>query len=207
MSSSLPSFLQKNPRILLLVVGLIGVSGCVALTFLPRMEDPRLTPRVARLITVLPGADAERVESLVTEKLERAIREVEEVKELRSFSSSNVSFIAIELNDNVDEVGADNAWSRVRDKAEDARLEMPREAMAPEFQEYDIMASAVILALKWNRDGATELCHPDPAGQAIARQPRRASGDVQDRVVWGSAGGDLGHPGSRCDDGHEPACS
>ena len=67
---SLPNFLQNNPRILLLVIGLILVSGSVGFVFSPRMEDPRLTPRVARLTTVVPGADAERVEALVTEKLE-----------------------------------------------------------------------------------------------------------------------------------------
>ena len=151
--SSMPDFLQKNPRILILIIALILVSGCVGFVFSPRMEDPRLTPRFAQLVTILPGADAERVESLVTEKLELAIREIEEVKQLRSITSTNVSFIVIELNDNVDEVGAENAWALVRDKAEDARMEMPADATAPEFSDFNIMANAAILALKWDGGG------------------------------------------------------
>ena len=141
--------LHKNPRLLLLIIAIIAVSGFVALAELPRMEDPRLTPRAARIVTVLPGADAERVESLVTEKLEEKIKEIEEVKEIRSTSSTNVSFVAIELDYDVDEVEAANVWSKVRDQMEDAKLEMPAETQEPNFNKFDITASAMIVALKW----------------------------------------------------------
>ncbi len=141
--------LHKNPRFLLLIIAIIVVAGMVALVELPRMEDPRLTPRAARIVTVLPGADAERVEALVTEKLEEKIKEIEEVKEIRSTSSTNVSFLAIELNYDVDEIEAANVWSKVRDQMEDAKTEMPSETLAPNFSEFDITASALIVALKW----------------------------------------------------------
>ena len=147
--SGMATHLEKNPRLLVLIVGLILVAGGVALTLLPRTEDPRLTPRAARLITVLPGADAERIESLVTEKLEAAIQEIEEVKELSSISSTNASVVVVELADDVDEVEAENAWAQIRDKAEDAKLKMPAETIAPELKTID-SANALILALKWD---------------------------------------------------------
>lgn len=146
----LANFLQQRPRELALVVGLIAVAGCVGLVLLPRMEDPRLTPRAARIITLLPGASAERVESLVTEKLETAIREIEEVKEIISTSSANVSFVAVELNDEVNESEAENVWTRIRDKASEAHQLMPPDTLAPQFKKFDITASAMILGLRWD---------------------------------------------------------
>lgn len=144
---------DKNPRLLLLVIGIIIVSGSVAISLLPRQEDPRLTPRAARIITTLPGADPERVESLVTEKLEEELRSIQEIKELTSRTSIGVSFIGIELLDSVDFTTAKNTWARVRDKAEEAYLQMPVETTRPEFIEYDLSANAAIVALRWNGKG------------------------------------------------------
>ena len=92
------------------------------------------------------------VESLVTEKLESAIGEIEEVKKIESVSSTNVSFLVIEIADEVDENEADNIWSQIRDKADEARRDMPPETQEPQFKEYDITASTVILGLKWELD-------------------------------------------------------
>ncbi|HBJ36412.1 MAG TPA: acriflavine resistance protein B, partial [Planctomycetaceae bacterium] len=66
-----------------------------------------------------------------------------------------VSFIAIELRDEVNQAETDQVWSRIRDKADDARLEMPPNAMRPEFSKLEIKAHAMIVCLRWtNRDDA-----------------------------------------------------
>ena len=65
----------RNRRLLILTVGVIVVAGLASYQVLPRREDPELTDRFASVKTIFPGADAERVEALVTEKLEEEIRE------------------------------------------------------------------------------------------------------------------------------------
>ena len=60
----------RNPRLTLLTIGLVCVAGLSSYVILPRMEDPLLTERAAFILTSLPGADAEQVESLVTEPIE-----------------------------------------------------------------------------------------------------------------------------------------
>ncbi len=149
------TFFIRNPRILVLALVLMGISGGAAFWTLPRMEDPLLTPRAATLTTILPGADAERVESLVTDKLEQSLREVAEIKELNSTSRAGVSFIAIELKDEVDATQAHQIWSQIRDKADDARLEMPAEASKPEFKRLEIKAYGLIVGLRWESNEAT----------------------------------------------------
>ncbi|HBJ35433.1 MAG TPA: hypothetical protein DDZ51_11915, partial [Planctomycetaceae bacterium] len=81
-----------NPRFLVLAVGLITVAGALSFLIVPRMEDPLLTSRAATLTTIFPGADAERVEALVTEKIEQQLKEISEIKKVQSTSRQGVSF-------------------------------------------------------------------------------------------------------------------
>ena len=74
----------RNPRLLMLTLSLILVTGLSAYTLLPHKEDPALVQRVATVLTRFPGASAERVESLVTENIEEALREIEEIDEISS---------------------------------------------------------------------------------------------------------------------------
>jgi multidrug efflux pump len=146
------TFLFRNPRILVLAILLIAVAGSLAFWAIPRMEDPLLTPRAATITTLLPGAEAKRVESLVTDKIEQELLEIEEIKEMSSTSRQGVSFIVIELRDDTTDSQARLVWSQIRDKAEDARLLMPPEATKPEFERLDIKAYALILGLRWDGD-------------------------------------------------------
>ena len=54
-----------NRRLIILTVLLAVASGLSSLIILPRMEDPLLTQRAANVLTVFPGADAEKVEALI----------------------------------------------------------------------------------------------------------------------------------------------
>ena len=143
----------RNPRLLALSIGMIAVAGLSAFVILPRMEDPLLTPRAAMITTFLPGADSQRVESLVTEKIEDQLKEIQQIKELRSSSRSGVSIITVKLRDETNVDQAASAWSRIRDKVDDARIDMPREATKPEFEQLDVKAYALIVGLRWELNG------------------------------------------------------
>lgn len=145
------SFLS-NPRLIVMVTLVTMLAGGFAFYALPRMEDPELTPRAAFLVTTFPGADAERVEALVTEKLEEELLKIEEIKDVRSVSRTGVSFVSIELKDNVDQNEASIAWTKVRDKADNAKLLFPQGAGEPEFEKLEIRAFAMILGLRWDAE-------------------------------------------------------
>ncbi|MCA9039925.1 MAG: efflux RND transporter permease subunit [Planctomycetaceae bacterium] len=142
----------RNPRLLLLTLALITVSGIFAFRLLPRLEDPVMAERFAMIKTVFPSASPERVEALLTEKIEEALQEVEEIKNLESTSSAGFSLIQVEL---VDEVSFDTSaevWSRVRDKLNDIKPELPPEAEDPVFEEVNAQAYALIVGLAWDQD-------------------------------------------------------
>ncbi|QDU40369.1 Toluene efflux pump membrane transporter TtgE [Maioricimonas rarisocia] len=151
-SSRLNSLFYRNPRLTLLTICLILVAGLSSYSMMPRMEDPLLSERVALVNTLLPGADAIRVESLVTEKLEHELLEIPEIKEIRSQSRAGVSLILVELRDDADDVH--EVWSRFRSKLDDATTLLPREASEPRFDTLDIRANALLVALKWTGDAS-----------------------------------------------------
>ena len=140
----------NNPRGMLLMVGLVIVSGLTSLAVLPRMEDPVIGERAGLLVTRLPGADAERVEVLVTEPIEDRIQEIEEIKKIASESRPGISSIQIELREEVLET--DNAWNDVRSKIDDVMSTLPPEASRPVFEEMDVRAYALITAVCWDHD-------------------------------------------------------
>lgn len=160
---------HRNRRLLALTIVLILVSGLSSYAVLPRMEDPILVERVAQVHTVFPGADPERVETLVTEKLEEELQDIDEIKELRSVSRTGISVVTIELRDDVYE--SDPIWSRVRDKLGDATPLLPPGATAPKFEDVPMKAYAQIVALTWQQDAQPNY--------AILR---RLSEDLEDQI-------------------------
>jgi multidrug efflux pump subunit AcrB len=177
--------LVHDRRMLVLIVGMVVVAGLSSLVILPRMEDPVLTKRVALIVTRLPGADATRVEALVTEKLEEKLREIEEIKEMRSQSRPGVSSISIELLDQVTE--SDSVWSKVRSKVEDALPDLPAEASRPEFDDLEVRAYARILSLVWDLESAPDY--------AVLRRTARQLQDVIQAVPGTETVDRFGDPG------------
>lgn len=162
----------RNYRLLLLTVLLIILWGIVSFFTLPRLEDPVLTSRNAVVKTFLPGADAERMEALVTDRIEAKLTEIEEIETYESVSRAGSSIIQIELFDWVKGDQVDTIWPRVRDQLAEAAPELPPGTTTPELEEIDVKAYAMIASLVWAQD--------EPANYAILR---RLSQSLEDRLL------------------------
>ena len=142
-------------RLMVLVLLMILVAGLSSFSILPRMEDPVLARRVALVNTRLQGADARRVETLVTQKIEDHLRDIEEIKEIRSVSRVGISSVSIELHDETTET--ETIWSRVRSRIDDALPNLPAEVSRPTFEQLEVRAYAMILAITWMQSDAPDL--------------------------------------------------
>ena len=144
----------RNRRLLVLAIALIAVAGLSSYFVLPRLEDPELLPRAAIVTTRFPGANAERVELLVTERIEKSLEEIDELRLSRSASRNEFSTITMELDDfvsgNVDEV-----WTRVRDKVSDITPLLPEGASEPLFEIMKFKAYAMLVGVKWTHASET----------------------------------------------------
>ncbi len=136
-----------NGRLLILAVLIILVGGVSALLTMPQEEDPKITNRGATILTVFPGASAERVEKLVTEKIENELREITEIKTLRSTSRTGLSLVSVELEEEI--YDTDGPFSIIRDALSDAEKEFPAGAASPIFDDDRGYAYTVMAALVW----------------------------------------------------------
>ncbi len=142
----------RNSRLLVLTVAVIVVAGLSSYAVLPRAEDPTLARRFATVMTRYPGASAERVEALVTEKLEDELREIEEIKTIESVSRFGISVITLELLEQVPPEALDSVWSRVRNQVTQAEAALPTGSLKPEVERQTVHAYTLILALQWTQD-------------------------------------------------------
>ena len=131
--SGLGDLFFRLPRLTFLAIGFIVLSGVSAFLNLPRQEDPTMTERYASVETYMLGASALRMETLVTEKVENALREVPEIKTLRSSTRAGYAFIDVELYDSVGKDQVELVWSEARDKLGDLANDLPREASTPKL--------------------------------------------------------------------------
>ncbi|NEO77941.1 efflux RND transporter permease subunit [Moorena sp. SIO4G3] len=142
------SVLYRNIRLLILTICLILVWGFSSFSILPRMEDPQLSQWLGKITTSFPGASPERVESLVTEKLEQELFKIEEIKTVTSTSRLGSSRVVIKLKDTVEDF--DKVWSRVRDRIADVTPQLPPGALTPKYEEINQRAYTLIVALTWD---------------------------------------------------------
>ena len=98
-------FFTENRHIswvLLVATVLWGVWGYVRM---PKRKDPEVPVRMAVAICAWPGANAEKVEQLVTQKIEEKIAENAKVSKIDSISRTSVGIVYLELAENVDDPG------------------------------------------------------------------------------------------------------
>ncbi|CAN5424282.1 efflux RND transporter permease subunit [soil metagenome] len=107
---------------------LIILFGAVGYSFLGVREYPAIDPPTISVRTTYAGANAEIVESQITEPLEKSINGIDGIKSVSSSSALGMSNISVEFD-----LGADleKAANDVRDKVSQASKNLPQDIDAP----------------------------------------------------------------------------
>ena len=118
-----------NNRVTLVALLVVAFSGYSAYQGMSRAEDPGFIIRVAQVMTLFPGASPERVEQLVTDKLEKAILEIPQLDFVSSTSRAGVSLVYVNIKES--EPSMRPIWDDLRRKVERASRELPDEVIGP----------------------------------------------------------------------------
>ena len=97
-------FVETRHIAWVLLIG-TAVWGVYGYRSMPQRKDPDIPVRVAVALTPWPGATAERVEQLVTKKVETRIGENSNVIEIKSISRTGLSVVYLELDQALKETG------------------------------------------------------------------------------------------------------
>ncbi|QZE12781.1 efflux RND transporter permease subunit [Halosquirtibacter laminarini] len=116
---SLTKYAIEKNRITFTMLLVIIVMGLQIYKSLPRDSMPPYTVRVATIVSQFPGASPERVEQLVTDKVEKKVQEIPEMKEISSTSRTGLSVVTIKLYDKVTPEKLQAVWDKVRRKLDE----------------------------------------------------------------------------------------
>ncbi|MEC4674187.1 MAG: efflux RND transporter permease subunit [Nitrospirota bacterium] len=126
---NLTRFAIVKNRITAIILLILLLSGISAYSKLSRNEDPGFIIRTALVVTYFPGASPERVEQLVTDKLEKSIQEIPELDFVRSESKAGVSLVYVNILERFRHMRP--IWDNLRRKIEKASPDLPDSVIGP----------------------------------------------------------------------------
>jgi len=106
--------------------------GLYSYVTLPREANPDITIPFVIVTTTYTGVSPSDMETLVTQEIEKELKNIENIKEMRSSSKEGLSAITVEFDPSVD---IDEALQKIRDKVNVAKPNLPPDADEPVITE------------------------------------------------------------------------
>ncbi|MEN9522023.1 MAG: hypothetical protein RL065_400 [Bacteroidota bacterium] len=178
---SLSSFSLKHPVAAIVFSIVIVLFGLIGLYFLGVREYPGIDPPTITVMTNYRGANADVIESQITEPLERAINSIEGIRTISSASNQGSSVITVEFN-----VGHDleAAANDVRDKVSQASRTLPQDIDAPPVVSKADANSDAIISMTIKSDSRNILELDDYAENTLLDRLQTIPG-VSNVQIWG----------------------
>jgi multidrug efflux pump subunit AcrB len=137
------SFALEKDRVTVLFLLLMAVAGVLSYLTYPKQEDPSIQIREAVVWAYFPGMAPQRVEDLITRKLEEQIRLLGDVDYIKSDSKRGMSFMHVIARDEVPVLKT--VWRDLRDKLADVAPSLPDGTIGPFINdEFGLTAVATI---------------------------------------------------------------
>ena len=171
----------KRPVLSMVMSLLILVFGGIGFKFLGVREFPSIDPPIITVRTGYTGANAEVVESQITEPLEKALNSIEGIRTISSASNQGSSVITLEFELSVD---MERAANDVRDMVSQAVRQLPQDIDAvPSVSKADANSDAIIsMTVRSSDRKQTNLS--DYAENVIAQRIQTIPG-VSGVQIWG----------------------
>ncbi len=161
------------------LLALIVIMGSIAYRDLPLEASPDVAIPIIMVSTVYPGVAPAEMETLVTNILERDLKDLKNVQKMTSSSSESVSMIKIEFDSDVD---MDDAYQKTRDKVDQAKADLPADAEDPVLIEINISEFPIMLV---NVYGDADLMKLKQIGEDLEDQIEAIPGVLSVDVAGG----------------------
>ncbi len=130
LESGFLGFWVKKYRISYILVAAVLFVGLMSLAVIPKESSPSIKFGMVAITTVYPGTNPVDMDSLVTDKLYKEIKDVDGIKKITSASSLGVSSISIELEP---EAKTADVMAEIRNNI--GRAQLPTDAKDPTVME------------------------------------------------------------------------
>lgn len=177
---SLSSTSIRRPVLAIVMSIVIVLFGIIGYTFLGVREYPSIDPPIITVSTDYVGANADVIESQITEPLEEQINGIAGISSLTSVSRDGRSSITVEFDVSTD---LETAANDVRDRVSIARSRLPQDVDPPTVSKADADAVPIIF-LNLKSDRRNLLALTDIAQNVFKERLQTITGVSQIRI-WG----------------------
>lgn len=171
----------KRPVLAIVMNIAIILFGVIGFTYLGVREFPSIDPAIISVSTTYSGANADIIESQITEPLEKSINSIDGIRNISSSSNQGSSRINIEFNLDKDLEAAAND---VRDKVSQAIRRLPDDIDAPPVVSKADADSEPIIVMTVQSNDRDVLELSDYVENVIATRLQTIPG-VSSIQVWG----------------------
>jgi hydrophobe/amphiphile efflux-1 (HAE1) family protein len=178
---SLSTLSIKRPVLTIVMNLMIVLFGIIGYTYLGVREFPSIDPAQINVQTNYTGANADIIESQITEPLEKAINSIDGIRNISSTSAQGTSVISIEFNLGKD---LEEAANDVRDKVSQAVRSLPEDITAPPVVSKADANSDPILTMTMKSENKNVLELTDYAENVILQRLQTIPG-VSSVRIWG----------------------
>ena len=171
----------RRPVLAIVMNIIIVLFGVIGFRFLGIRDYPAIDPPNISVRTAYPGANADIIESQITEPLEKAINGIAGIKNITSSSSNGSSNINVEFELSVDLEAAAND---VRDKVSQALRSLPSDLDAPPVVSKADASSDAILSMTVQSNTRNQLEISEYANNVLVERLQTIPG-VSGTQIWG----------------------
>lgn len=133
-------FIKNNKFAYLFLISLIAV-GTFSIFSISRESAPEVIIPVGIVTTVLPGAPAADIETLITNEIERGLKNLDNVSEITSTSREGVSSVTVEFDASAD---IDASIQDLKDEVDVIKADLPTDAEDPFVSEVNFVNQPIM---------------------------------------------------------------
>lgn len=178
--SSLSDISIDRPVLAIVMSIIIVIFGLVGFNFLGVREYPSVDPPIITVSTSYPGANADIIETQITEPLEESVNGIEGIKSLSSVSRDGRSTIRVEFGLDSDLEAAAND---VRDKVSQAVRRLPPDADPPVVSKADADSQPIIALRIFSKE--RNLLEMSEIADNLFKENFQTIEGVSDVRIWG----------------------
>ncbi len=171
----------RRPVLAIVMNILIVLFGVIGFQSLGVRDYPAIDPPIVSVRTSYPGANADIIETQITEPLEKAVNSIQGVKNITSSSTQGTSNISVEFELSVDLEAATND---VRDKVSQAVRSLPNDLDAPPVVSKNDASSGPILSVAVESNIRNQLQLTELATNTLVERLETIPG-VSGIQIWG----------------------
>lgn len=164
----IPGFFMKNMKVSILFIIFFIVVWVFSLFTIPKESAPDIKFGIVSVNTVYPWANPEDIDSLITDKIEKEIKDIDWIKKIKSTSSVWISSIVVELNNWVKTA---DVMNNIKDKVQ--KINLPQDAEDP-----------IVTEISWNSSTLYQVLLYGDANKFSYFDLFQKARILQDKIQW-----------------------